>query len=140
MRLIQFITFLQAALHVSGVDTHHQERILLIAFNQYQQLYLQLYELLMMGVNTRNMQSCLQKCNKLNKSHIFGQLNSIHDARSHVYKIPCIPWNARFLFQIKEESVWKYTMNKVDGIKTQIFNNHGTHITFFYYQNFSLAK
>jgi len=25
MRLIQFITSLQAALHVSGVDTHHQE-------------------------------------------------------------------------------------------------------------------
>ena len=31
-----------------------------------------------MGVNTRNMQSCLQKCNKLNKSHLVGQLlNSI---------------------------------------------------------------
>ena len=25
MRLIQFITFLYAALHVSGVDTNHQE-------------------------------------------------------------------------------------------------------------------
>jgi len=48
---------------------------------------LQLYELLMMGVNTRNMYSCLQICNKLNKSHLVGQfLNSIHDARTHVYK------------------------------------------------------
>jgi hypothetical protein len=27
MRLIQFITFLQAALHVSGVDTHQQELV-----------------------------------------------------------------------------------------------------------------
>jgi len=27
MRLIQFITFLQAALYVSGVDTHHQELV-----------------------------------------------------------------------------------------------------------------
>ena len=43
----------------------------------------------MMGLNTRNMYSCLQKCNKLNKSHIFGQLlNLIHVARTHVYKIP----------------------------------------------------
>ena len=42
----------------------------------------------MMGVNTRNMWSCLQKYNKLNKSHLVGQLlNSIHDARTHVYKI-----------------------------------------------------
>jgi len=32
MRLIQFITFLYAALYVSGVDTHHQELV---------QLYLQ---------------------------------------------------------------------------------------------------
>jgi len=41
-----------------------------------------------MGVNTRNMQSCLQKYNKLNKSHLVGQLlNSIRDARTHVYKI-----------------------------------------------------
>jgi len=41
----------------------------------------------MMGVNTRNMKSCLQKCNKLNKSHLVGKLLSlIHDARSHVYK------------------------------------------------------
>ena len=30
---------------------------------------------------------CLQKCNKLNKSHLVGKLlNSIHDARTHVYK------------------------------------------------------
>jgi len=56
--------------------------------NQYQKLYLQLYELLMMGVNTRNMQSCLQKCNTLNKSHLVGELlNSIHYAWTHVYKI-----------------------------------------------------
>ena len=54
--------------------------------NQYQKLYLQLYELQMMGVNTRNMYSCLQKFNKLNKSHLVGQLlNSIHDARTHVF-------------------------------------------------------
>ena len=59
-----------------------------MAVNQYQKLYLQLYQLLMMGVNTRNMYSCLQKCNKLNKSHLVVQLlNSIHDARTHVYKI-----------------------------------------------------
>jgi len=45
---------------------------------QYQKLYLQLYQLLMMGVSTRNMYSCLQKCNKLNKSHLVGKLlNSI---------------------------------------------------------------
>ena len=31
----------------------------------------------MMGVNTRNMYSCLQKCNKLNKSHLVGQLLKI---------------------------------------------------------------
>ena len=42
-----------------------------------------------MGVNTQNMYSCLQKCNKLNKSHLVGQLlNLIHDAHTHVYKIP----------------------------------------------------
>ena len=42
----------------------------------------------MMGVNTRNIYSCLQKYNKLNKSYLVGQLlNSIHDARTHVYKI-----------------------------------------------------
>ena len=34
-----------------------------------------------------DMYSRLQKCNKLNKSHLAGQLlNSIHDARTHVYK------------------------------------------------------
>jgi len=27
MRLIQFITFLEAALHVLGFDTHHQELV-----------------------------------------------------------------------------------------------------------------
>ena len=42
----------------------------------------------MMGVNTRDMYSCLQKYNKLNKSHLVGQLlNLIHDARTHEYKI-----------------------------------------------------
>ena len=42
----------------------------------------------MMGVNTRNMWSCLQKCNKLNTSHLVGKLlNSIQDARTHVHKI-----------------------------------------------------
>jgi len=51
--------------------------------NQYQKLQLQLCQLLMMGVNTRNMYSCLQKCNKLNKLHLVGQLlNSIHDAQT----------------------------------------------------------
>ena len=41
----------------------------------------------MMGDNTRNMYSCLQKYNKLNKSHLVGQLlNSIQDARTHVHK------------------------------------------------------
>ena len=39
-----------------------------------------------MGVNTRNTYSCLHKYNKLNKSHLVGQLlNSIHDARTHVH-------------------------------------------------------
>jgi len=33
---------------------------------------LQLYELLMMGVNTRNMYSCLQKSNKMNNSYLVG--------------------------------------------------------------------
>ena len=43
-----------------------------------------------MVVNTRNVYGCLQKCNKLNTSHLVGQLlNSIHDARTHVY-IKCI--------------------------------------------------
>jgi len=57
--------------------------------NQYQKLQLQLYELLMMGVNTQNMLSCVQKCNKLNKLHLVEQLlNSIHDAWPHVYKVP----------------------------------------------------
>ena len=68
------------------VPTQQQERMVVDPVNRYQKLYLQLYELLMMGVNTRNMYSCLQKCNKLNKSHLVGKLlNSIHDARSHVY-------------------------------------------------------
>ena len=82
MRLIKFIPFLYAALHVSGVNTHHQklvilslqllvlieleliyesvptqqrERMVIDPVNQYQKLYLQLYELLMMGVSNRNM-------------------------------------------------------------------------------------
>ena len=33
---------------------------------QCQKLYEQLYQLLMLGVNSRNMYSCIQKCNKLN--------------------------------------------------------------------------
>ena len=42
----------------------------------------------MMGVNTRNVRSCVQKCNKLNKSHLVGHLlNLIRDVRSDVYKI-----------------------------------------------------
>ena len=41
-----------------------------------------------MGVNTRKMYSCLQKCNKLNRSHLVGQsLNSIHDGRTNAYTI-----------------------------------------------------
>ena len=43
MRLIQFIT------------TQQRERMVVDPVNQYQKPYLQLYELLMMGVNTRNM-------------------------------------------------------------------------------------
>ena len=70
------------------LETQQRERMVVDPVKQYQKLYLQLYELLMMGVNTRNMQSCLQKCNKLNKSHLVAELlNSIHDARTHVYKI-----------------------------------------------------
>jgi len=42
--------------------------------NQHQKLQLQLYELLIMGVYIRNMLSCLQKYNTLNKSHLVGQL------------------------------------------------------------------
>jgi len=60
----------------------------------------------MMGVNTRNMYSCLQKYNKLNKSHLVKQLlNSIHDARTHVYKIRFIcvvSWSNRL---VKERAV-----------------------------------
>jgi hypothetical protein len=45
-----------------------------------------------MGVNTRNMYSCLQKCNKLNKSHLVGQLlNSIHGCTDpHIKKYSCV--------------------------------------------------
>ena len=47
-----------------------------------------IYIYIMMRVNIRNMQSCLRKYNKLNKSHLVGQLlNSIHDALTHAYKI-----------------------------------------------------
>jgi len=68
------------------VPTQQRDRMVVDPVNQYQKLYLQLYELQMMGVNTRNMYSCLQKFNKLNKSHLVGQLlNSIHDARTHVF-------------------------------------------------------
>ena len=42
--------------------------------NEWMEDELQLYQLLMMGVNTRNMLSCLQKYNKLNKSHLVWQL------------------------------------------------------------------
>ena len=68
--------------------TQHRERMVVDPVDQYKKLYLQLYELLMMGVNNRNMWSCLQNRNKLNKSHLVGQLlNSNHNARTHVYKI-----------------------------------------------------
>ena len=50
-----------------SIPTQQRERMVVDPVNQYQKLYLQLYELLMMGVNTRNMYSCLQKYNKLNK-------------------------------------------------------------------------
>jgi len=38
-----------------SVPTQQRERMVVDLVNQYQKLYLQLYELLMMGVNTRNM-------------------------------------------------------------------------------------
>ena len=44
-------------LHNTGhkVPTEQRKRMVVDPGNQYQKLYLQLYELLMMGVNTRNM-------------------------------------------------------------------------------------
>jgi len=57
-----------------SVPTQQRERMVVDPVNQYQKLYLQLYKLLMMGVNTWNMYTCLQKCNKLNKSHLVGKL------------------------------------------------------------------
>jgi len=40
-----------------------------------------------MCVNTRNMYRCLQKCNKLNKSHLVGKLlNSVKFSHKHVSK------------------------------------------------------
>jgi len=41
------------------VPTQQRERMVVDPVNQYQKPYLQFYELLMMGVNTRNMYSCL---------------------------------------------------------------------------------
>jgi len=38
-----------------SVPTQQRERMVLDTVNQYQKLQLQLYELLMMGVNTQNM-------------------------------------------------------------------------------------
>ena len=38
-----------------SVPTQQRERMAVDPVNQYQKLYLQLYELLVMGVNTRNM-------------------------------------------------------------------------------------
>ena len=37
------------------IPTQQRERMVVDPVNQYQKLHLQLYELLMMGVNTRNM-------------------------------------------------------------------------------------
>jgi len=37
-----------------------------------------------MGVNTRNMQSCIRKCNNLNKSHLVGQLLNFVPIISHL--------------------------------------------------------
>jgi len=37
------------------LETQQRERMVVDPVKQYQKLYLQLYELLMMGVNTRNM-------------------------------------------------------------------------------------
>jgi len=51
-----------------------------------------------MGINTRNMQSCLQKCNKLNKSHLVGQLLNVLNIIQIFWDLrPCIlvnihPW------------------------------------------------
>ena len=50
-----------------SVPTQQHERMVADPVDQCQKLYLQLYQLLMMGVNTRNMYSCLQMCNKLNR-------------------------------------------------------------------------
>ena len=43
----------------------------------------------MMGVNTRNMKNCLQKCNKLSKSHLVGQLlNHKHSVTADLNEAP----------------------------------------------------
>jgi len=42
--------------------------------------------------------------NKINKSHLVGQLlNSIHDARIHVYKILLVFIYLKFIFFLKQE-------------------------------------
>ena len=63
----------------------------------------------MMGVNTRNMQSCLQKCNKLNKSHLVGLLlNSIALNKCSVMYFGNILWIVRypadFVTQLHQQS------------------------------------
>ena len=45
---------------------------------------------MMMGVNTRNMQSCLQKSNKLNKSHLVGRLLNSSCKYIKVYFTCCL--------------------------------------------------
>jgi len=49
-----YIYYLPYDAHES-LPTEQRERMVVDPVNQYQKLYLQLYELLMMGVNTQNM-------------------------------------------------------------------------------------
>jgi len=58
-----------------------------------------------MGVNNRNMYSWLQKYNKLNKSHLVGQLlNSIKFVKKNLQRkrvdFPCMSWNTQELLQL----------------------------------------
>ena len=95
-----------------------RERMVVDQVNQYQKLQLQLYELLMMGVNTRNMQSCLQKYNKLNNLHLVGQLlNSIYDARTHVYKILRTFWNPKVRYRIHNSLPLAPVLSQINPVR-----------------------
>jgi len=66
------------------------------------------------------MQSCLQKYNKLNKSHLVGQLlNSILEARTHVYKKSSGCSVTYFFFEIMP-FIEQYGKNAVEPDRPQM--------------------